>query len=36
MNDITKIFQAFEDSNMLLKGITKTIEKETKNEKEDF
>ena len=30
MNDILKIVQAFEDSNILLKGITKTIEKETK------
>ena len=36
MNDITKIVQALEDSNILLKGITKTIEKETKNKKEDF
>ena len=36
MNDITKIVQALEDSNILLKGITKAIENETKNEKEDF
>ena len=25
MNDIIKIFQALEDSNILLKGVTKTI-----------
>ena len=37
MNDIMKIVQALEDSNILLKGITKTIENETKkNKKEDF
>ena len=32
MNDITKIVQALEDSNILLKGVTKTI----KNEKKGF
>ena len=32
MNDIMKIAQALEDSNILLKGVTKTI----KNENEDF
>ena len=32
MNDIMKIFQAFEDSIILLKGITKTIENGTKEE----
>ena len=32
MNDIIKIVQALEDSNILLKGVTKTI----KNENEDF
>ena len=36
MNDIMKIVQALEDSNILLKGITKTIENETKIKKEDF
>ena len=30
MNDITKVVQALEDSNILLKGVTKTIENETK------
>ena len=30
MNDITKIAQALEDSNILLKEVTKTIEIETK------
>ena len=29
MNDIIKIVQALEDSNVLLKGITKTIVNET-------
>ena len=37
MNDIMKIVQALEDSNVLLKGITKTIENEKKqNRKENF
>ena len=36
MNDIMKIVQALEDSNILLKGVTKTIKNETKNKKEDF
>ena len=31
-----KIVQALEDSNILLKGVTKTIKNETKNKKEDF
>ena len=30
MNDVIKIVQALEDSNILLKGITKTIKYETK------
>ena len=30
INDIMKIVQALEDSNILLKGITKTIKNETK------
>ena len=33
MNDIMKIVQAFEDSNILLKGVTKTIKIETKEQK---
>ena len=36
MNGIMKITQALEDSNILLKGVAKTIENETKNKKEDF
>ena len=30
MNDIMKVVQALEDSTILLKGVTKTIEIETK------
>ena len=33
MNDIMKVVQALEDSNILLKGITKTIESKTKGKK---
>ena len=33
MNDIIKIVQALEDSHILLKRITKTIENETKKQK---
>ena len=36
MNDIMKITQALEDSNILLKGVTKTIENETKEQKGGF
>ena len=36
MNDVLKIVQALYDSNILLKGISKTIEDETKEQKEDF
>ena len=36
MNDIMKIVQALEDSNILLKGITKTIKNETKEQKVQF
>ena len=36
MNDLSKILQALEDFNILLKGITKTIENETKGQKEGF
>ena len=33
MNYIIKIVQALEDSNILLKGVTKTIKNETKEQK---
>ena len=33
MNNIMKIVQALEDSNILLKGVTKTIKNETKEQK---
>ena len=33
MNDIMKIVQALEDSNILLKGVTKTIKNKTKEQK---
>ena len=36
MNDIMKIVQALEDSNILLKGVTKTIKNETKEQKWEF
>ena len=36
MNDIMKIVQALEDSNILLKGVTKTIKNETKEQKWGF
>ena len=36
MNDIMEIVQAFEDSNILLKGVTKTIKNETKEQKGGF
>ena len=36
MNDIIKIIQALEDSNTLLKGVTKTIKNETKEQKGGF
>ena len=36
MNDIMKIFQALEDSHILLKGVTKTIKNETKEQKGGF
>ena len=36
MNDIIKIIQAFEDSNILLKGVTRTIKNETKEQKGGF
>ena len=36
MNGIMKIVQALEDSNFLLKGVTKTIKNETKEQKGRF
>ena len=36
VNDKMKIVQALEDCNILLKGITKTIENETKKQKGGF
>ena len=36
MNDIMKIFQALEELNILLKGITKTIKNKTKEQKGGF
>ena len=36
MNDIMKIVQALEYSNILLQGVTKTIKNETKEQKERF
>ena len=36
MNDIMKIVQALEDSNILLKGVTKAIKNETEKQKGVF
>ena len=36
MNDLIKIVQALEDSNIFLKGVTKTTENETKEQKGGF
>ena len=36
MNDIMKIIEALENSGILLKGVTKTIENETKEQKGEF
>ena len=36
MNDIMEIVQALEDSNILLKGVTKTIKNETEEHKGGF
>ena len=36
MNDIIKIIQSLEDSNILLKGVTKTIKNETNKQKGEF
>ena len=36
MNDMMKIVEALEDSNILLKGVTKAVKNETKEEKRGF
>ena len=36
MNDIMKIVQTLEDSNILLKGVTKTVQNEVKEQKGGF
>ena len=36
MNQFIKIVQALEDSNILLKGVTETVKKETKEQKGRF
>ena len=36
MNDIMKIIQALENSNILIKGVTKKIKNETKEQKTGF
>ena len=36
MNDVVKIVQALEDSNVLLKGVTETVKNETKEQKGGF
>ena len=36
MNDIIKIIEALENSGILLEGLTKTIENETEEQREDF
>ena len=36
MNDVIKIVQALEDSNILLKGVTKIIKNEIKEQKGGF
>ena len=36
MNDIMKIIEALENSGILLKGVSKTIENETKEQKSGF
>ena len=36
MNDLIKIIEALENSGILLKGVTKTIENETKEQREGF
>ena len=36
MKDIMKIVKSLEESGLLIKGVSKTLENETKNKKVDF
>ena len=36
MEDIIKIVKSLEDSGLLLKGVTETVQNEVKEKKEDF
>ena len=36
MNDIIKIVKSLEDSGLLLKGVTETVQNEVQEQKEDF
>ena len=36
INDIIKIVKSLEDSGLLLKGVTETVQNEVKEKKEDF
>ena len=36
MEDIIKIIKSLEDSGLLLKGVTETVQNEVKEKKEDF
>ena len=36
IGDIIKIIKSFEDSRLLLKGVTETVQNEEKSKKEDF
>ena len=36
MEDIIKIVKSLEESGLLLKGVTETVQNEVKNKKEDF
>ena len=36
MEDIIKIVKSLEDSGLLLKGVTETVQNEVKEQKEDF
>ena len=35
-NDIIRIIKSLEDSGLLIKGVTETVQNEKKNKKEDF
>ena len=36
MEDVIKIIKSLEDSGLLLKGVTETVQNEVKEKKEDF